>query len=108
MKYKKGNTNDVANCLSQTPFMALIDVLDSCGNATSRWTRLYKSDPEFGSTCETLLEGKKVQNFNLQDALLCHPGHICVPSNERAKMVREAHYSRVAGHFRGKKIVVVL
>jgi hypothetical protein len=43
-----------------------------------------------------------VDNFHLQDGLLCHLGHICVPSSERAKMIWESHYSWVAGHF-GRK-----
>jgi hypothetical protein len=39
---------------------------------------------------------------------LCHLGHICVPSSERAKLIWEAHYSRVAGHFGVEKTVAML
>jgi len=46
-----------------------------------------------------LLEGKQVLEFHLQDTLLCHLGHLCVPSRKSAKIILEAHYSRVAGHF---------
>jgi hypothetical protein len=35
-------------------------------------------------------------------------GHLCVPKRECAKIIWEAHYSRVAGHFGIEKIVVVL
>jgi hypothetical protein len=49
-----------------------------------------------------------VDNFHLQDGLLCHLGHICVPSSERAKLIWEAHYSRVAGHFDIEKTVAML
>jgi len=42
-------------------------------------------------TYQTLLEGKRVPNFHLQYALLCHLGHIYVPSSELAKMIWEAH-----------------
>jgi hypothetical protein len=35
-------------------------------------------------------------------------GHLCVPTSEHAKLIWEAHYSQVAGHFGVKKIVVVL
>jgi hypothetical protein len=77
--------------------MALTIVLNSCGHETYDWPLLYKSDPELGHTYNMLLEGKKVLNFHLQDALLCHLGHICVPSSECAKMIWEAHYSRVLG-----------
>jgi hypothetical protein len=83
-------------------------MLNSCGNETSDWSLLYKSDPEFSHTYKTLLEGNRVPNFHLQDALLCHLGHLCVPSRERAKMIWEAHYSRVIGNFRVKKTVAVM
>jgi hypothetical protein len=108
IKYKKGSTNNVADDLSPPPIMALTTVLNSCVHETSDWPLLYKTDPEFGHTYNTLLEGKKVPNFHLQDALLCHPGHLCVPSSERGRMFWEAHYSRVVGHFRVEKIMAVL
>jgi hypothetical protein len=49
-----------------------------------------------------------VDNFHLQDGLLCRLGHICVPSSEREKMIWESHYSWVAGHFDIKMTVVML
>jgi hypothetical protein len=49
-----------------------------------------------------------VANFHLQDGLLCRLGHLCVPSSERAKLIWEAHYSRMVGHFGIAKIVAVL
>jgi hypothetical protein len=49
-----------------------------------------------------------VANFHLQYGLLCHLGHLCVPSREHAKLIWEAHYSRVAGHFGVEKTVAVL
>ena len=55
-----------------------------------------------------LLEGNQVPKFHLQDVLLGHMGHLCVPLSKRAKMIWEAHYSRVAGHFGVEKIVAVL
>jgi hypothetical protein len=54
------------------------------------------------------LEGKQVPNFHLQDALLCHVGHLYVPSSEHAKMIWEAHYSRVIGNFGLEKTMAVL
>jgi hypothetical protein len=83
-------------------------VLNSCGNETFYWSLLYKSDPDFDHTYKTLLEGNQDPNFHLQDALLCHLGHFCVPSSEHAKMIWEAHYSQVARHFRVEKIVAIL
>jgi hypothetical protein len=49
-----------------------------------------------------------VANLHLQDGLLCCMGHLCVPSSEHAKMIWEAHYSQVAGHFGVEKTVAVL
>ena len=45
IKYKKGSTNNVANCLSQPPIVAITTVLNSCGHETSDWSVLYKSNP---------------------------------------------------------------
>jgi hypothetical protein len=49
-----------------------------------------------------------VNNFHIHDGLLCHLGHIYVPSRERAKMIWESHYSWVAGHFSIEKLVAML
>jgi hypothetical protein len=49
-----------------------------------------------------------VDNFHLQNGLLCRLGHICVPSSERAKLIQKSHYSRVAGHSGIEKTVVML
>lgn len=63
IKYKKGSTNNVTNCLSQPSFMEFTSVLNSCGHETVGWLHLYKSDLEFDNTYQTLLEGKQVQDF---------------------------------------------
>jgi hypothetical protein len=49
-----------------------------------------------------------VDNFYLQDGLLCRLGHICVPSSEQVKFIWEAHYSQVAGHFGVENTVAML
>ena len=64
--------------------------------------------PNFATTYQLVSAGTPVANFHLQDGLLCHLGHLCVPSSERAKMIWEAHYSWVAGHFGLDKTVAVL
>eukprot|EP00253_Pinus_taeda_P027170 PITA_27170 len=96
------------DCLSQLPIMVLTIVLNSCGYEISDWPLLYKSEPEFGHTYQTLLEGQHVPDFHLRDAMLCHLGHLCVPSSERDKMIWEAHYSWAAGNFGVEKMVAVL
>jgi hypothetical protein len=49
-----------------------------------------------------------VANFHLQDKMLCHMDHLCVPSSERVNMIWESHYSWVAGHFGIEKTVEML
>jgi hypothetical protein len=49
-----------------------------------------------------------VNNFHLQDGLLCHLGHICISSSERAKLIWEAHNSWVAGNSGVEKTVAML
>ena len=83
-------------------------VLDSYVHETSGWSQLYENDLEFTPTYRALYVSTPVVDFHLEDGLLCHLGHICVPSSEPAKLIWEAHYSRVAGHFGTKMIVTVL
>ena len=108
IKYKTGSTNHIDDFLSRIPVAALTMVLDSCGHETSRWPQLYKTDLEFATTYKMLGANIVVNNFHLQDGLLCRLGHICVPSSERAKLIWEGHYSGVTGHFNVEKTVVVL
>ena len=88
--------------------MKLITVLDSYNHETSRWHHLYEIDPNFSTTYQMLGENSVVTNFHLQDGLLCHLGHLCIPSSKWAKLIWEYYYSRVAGHFGVEKTVAVL
>ena len=83
-------------------------VLNSYGHERSGWSQLYASDLDFATTYQAVRKGTPISNFHLQDGLLCHLGHLRVPSSESAKLIWEAHYSRVARHFGVDKIVVVL
>ena len=83
-------------------------MLDSCGHETFGWPQLYETDPDFSTTYQMLCANVVVDNFHLQDGLLCRLRHIYFPSSEQAKMIWEAHYSRVAGHFNIEKIVAML
>jgi hypothetical protein len=82
IKYKMGSTNCIIDCLTRPPVMTLTTVLDSCDHETSRWPQLYETDPDFATTYQMLGANAVVDNFHLQDGLLCHLGHICVPSSE--------------------------
>ena len=108
IKYKKGITNHVVDCLSQPLVATLTTVLDSCVHETSGWSQLYDNNPDFITTYRMLGTCTIVADFHLQDGLLCRLGHLYVPSSEREKFIWEAHYIWVAKHFSVKKLVVVL
>jgi hypothetical protein len=83
-------------------------VLEYCGHETFGWPQLYETDPNFATTYQRLGANAVVDNLYLQDGLLYHLRHICVPSSERAKLIWEDHYSRVAGHFGVENIMAML
>jgi hypothetical protein len=101
-------SNHVADCLSRTPVAALTTVVHSYGHEASEWPQVYQQDLDFTTTYQLLGTSTTVTDFHIQNILLCHLGHLYVPTSERAKLIWEAHYSRVAGHFGMEKIVVVL
>jgi hypothetical protein len=99
IKYKTGSKNRVVDFLNRPPVATLMIVLETCCHETSKWPHLYEIDPEFSTTYQMLGANLVVANFHIQDGLLCHLGHLCVPSSERVKVILEAHYNLVAGHF---------
>jgi hypothetical protein len=108
IKYKKGSTNHTVDYLSQPLVVVLTTVLNSHGHGMFGLPQLYNSDFDFAATYQTLSADKLVLDFHLQDGLLCHPSHLCVPSSKCAKLIWEVHYSWVAGHFGVDKTVAVL
>jgi hypothetical protein len=79
---------------------ALTTVLHSCGHEASEWPQLYQQDPDFTTTYQLLGTGVRLSPiFTFRTELLCHLGHLCVPTSERANLIWEAHYSRMARHF---------
>jgi hypothetical protein len=79
IKYKIGRTNLIIDCLSRPSVMKLTMVLEYCGHETSGWPQLYETDPDFATTYQMLGENKVVDNFHLQDGLLCLPDYVYVP-----------------------------
>ena len=47
-------------------------------------------------------------DFHLHEGLLCHLGHLCVPSRKHAKIIWEACYNRVAWKIITENIVALL
>ena len=83
IKYKIGITNHVVDCLNRLLVVALTIVLDSCGHETFGWPQIYETDPDFTTTTYQMLGANEVvDNFHLQNGLLCHLGYMCVQSSE--------------------------
>jgi hypothetical protein len=87
IKYKIGISNHVFDCLSRHHVAALTIVLHSCGNEASEWPQLYQQDLNFTTTYQLLGTGTSVTNFHIQDRLLFHLFHLCVPTSERANLI---------------------
>jgi hypothetical protein len=87
---------------------ALTTVLHSCGHEASEWPQLYQQDPDFTTTYQLLGTSANVFDYHIHGGLLFHLIHLCVPTSEREKLIWEAHYNRMVGHFSVEKIVAVL
>ena len=83
-------------------------VLESCGLQIENWAHLYGQDNEFSNVYTQLVEGKHVNDYHLQDGMLCQFGQICVPEEECKKLIWQDHYSKVAGHFGMGKTIAIL
>jgi hypothetical protein len=81
IKYKTGISNRVIDCLSRPLVAALTTVLHSCGHEAVEWPQLYQQDPDFATTYQLLGTSVTVINFHIKDRLLCHLGHLCVPTS---------------------------
>jgi hypothetical protein len=87
---------------------ALTTMLHSYGHEAFEWPQLYQQDPYFTTTYQVLGTYANVTDFHIQDKLLFHLSHLCVPARERAKLICESHCSQMAGHFGVEKTMVVL
>ena len=87
IKYKTGSINRVVDFLSKNPVATLTTMLDSCAHETSGFPQLYEIDPDFATTYQMFGANAVVDNFHIQDGLLCHLGHIYVPSSEKMNLI---------------------
>jgi hypothetical protein len=88
--------------------VALTTVIHSCGHEASEWTQLYRQDPDFATNYQLLGTVENVIDFNIQEKMFCHPNHLCVLASECVKMIWDAHYIWMAGHFGMEKTVAIL
>jgi hypothetical protein len=108
IKYKTCISNHVTDCHNWPLVATLTTMLHSYGHETSEWPQRYQQDSDFATTYQLLGTSATLTYFHIQDGLLCHQGHLCVPTSEREKMIWEAHYSRVTRHFGIEKTMVIL
>jgi hypothetical protein len=87
---------------------ALTTVLHSYGHEASEWPQLCEQYSDIATTYQLLGIGRTVTDFYIQEGLLCHLGHLCIPTNEHENIIWESHYSWMARHFGVEKIVFVL
>ena len=53
-------------------------------------------------------EGGNIVNYHIHDGLRYRLDKLCVPKGEQLQLIREAHTSKVAGHFGVGKTVANL
>jgi hypothetical protein len=87
IKYKTGSTNHVIECLNRPPVAAPTTMLHSCGHEASEWPQLYQQDPDFATTYQLLGTCMNVTDFHIQDKLLCHLVHLCVPTRKHVNPI---------------------
>jgi hypothetical protein len=58
-------------------------------------------DSDFIDVYDSLTNGTQMEelDYHVHDGLLYHLGKFCIPRVERVHVMREAHSSRIAGHF---------
>jgi hypothetical protein len=78
IKYKTGSTYCVIDYLNRQTITTLTTVIEYSVHYTYGWPQLYETDPDLITTYQMLGENVVVDNFHLQDGLLCHLGHVCV------------------------------
>ena len=98
IKYKKGNSNKVADMLSRPPISASI-ILHNASLSFESYVEQYDNDDEFKEIYAKLTHGSQVDNYHLQGKLLYHFGKLCIPIGERVHVIREADTSLMPCHF---------
>jgi hypothetical protein len=72
----------------------------------------YEGDEDFKEVYKKLKERIVVvmegNEYHIQDGLLYKLGKLCIPWDRRVQLMREAHTSRVVGHFGVTKTMVNL
>lgn len=110
IKYKKGVHNKVADMLSRPPVKNALIILQNSSTVHESFQEQYANDENFKDIYAALIQGKHVEekDYYVQDNLLYHLGKLCIPKDEQAHVIQEAHTSLIAGHFGVSKTLAQL
>jgi hypothetical protein len=116
-KYKKDSTNKLVDMLSRPPtskITALVTLVHMEPFTHDAYKETYTEDEDFKEVFRQLQgqirieKGDDKANYYFQNGLLYKLDKLCVPKGERLQFIREAHTSKVIGHFSVGKTVVNL
>jgi len=117
IKYKKGNTNKLSDMILRPPTLkitALGNLMYMEPFTHDAYIEAYSEDEDFKEVYQQLQihihvhDGENTIDYHLQDGLLYRMDKLCVPKGEQLQLIREAHTSKVAGHFGVGKTVANL
>ena len=68
----------------------------------------YSTNDDFKDIYESLTHDTQTEevNYHIHDRFLYHLGKLCIPQTKRAQVIREAHSSKIVGHFGVRKTMV--
>ena len=109
-KLQKGKANGAADYLNRPPITLLSTVMSMQGYDTTNWPQLYSVDCDFFAIFRQIYaDTLSTTDYFLKDTFLYKLGQLCVPTGEhRHKLIWDAHYSKIAGHFGVAKTLVTL
>jgi len=104
IKYKNGTNNKATDILSRPPISVSI-VFQNASLPFESYVEQYVDDDDFKEIYAKLNHGSQVDNYHLHGNFLYHLGKLCIPTNERIHVIREAHTSLMSGQFGVGKIL---
>jgi hypothetical protein len=108
IKYKKGSTNTMVDCLSRPPSFHALTVLTTSHLGFQTWASQYPDDPNFGHIYKSLQHPTSsnlvpLQYFHIKEGLLYKFDKLCVPHDHHLSLLKEAHFTLYGGHFGKQK-----
>jgi hypothetical protein len=109
IRYKKGIFNKVVDMLSR-PIISASFILKHSPIMHESYVEQYALDTDFKEVYETMCHSNHVEELDchVHNNLLYHLGKLCIPQGGRINIIREAHFSLIAGHFGVGKTVANL